>query len=639
MAAGLLAVPVASAAAETLPTVTVISPAAGETVSGMVTVDFQIEADPADPPTEAEVALGSAHQTLSIPAGTCDAGCRLSATLDTAASRAPGNNADPDRTIRDGEHFVTVFVVTPQSGAFSGYQMVVVDNHRPVITAPDLPDYDQTGINGLTAGDQLTMRLAPVPDPDAGAVIDHVDVHVYGYEQFFPTARLTPPPDGEPWVYAVDTAARQNGLWRAQVIAWDSRGVPSPVLDVRFVVDHGMPFSVDALPDPMPDWFGGGVGVHITGFPLATTWVTRSQVLLDGASLHAIDWWQKPTNFSVSLGSGLLPGGQHTMTFRLTDNRGVVSEKDVAVDIDAGPTAAWAADPGDTAVAAGSPARFTAALSAYPRTRITRWDLFVDDTQVGVRANCPGDVDTCPTAETADGSWLATTIGAHTLRLEVRSTTGAIRTYTETVNVVPPAPAQATTLSTKVSASPVTAGQAVTVTGLLKGATGQVLNNHSVSLQYRYRGTTTWHGLATRTTDSTGRAAVRTYPARGTEYRFVYAGQPGLDVSYAPATSSPRSVLVRAKLTAAFADSSVRRGTTAILRVKASPAEPGSRLLLQRYISGRGWVTVAKKLETSTGRASFYLSYRAGSYAFRVVKPATTRLTTSYSPTVRLRVY
>jgi hypothetical protein len=82
-----------------------------------------------------------------------------------------------------------------------------------------------------------------------------------------------------------------------------------------------------------------------------------------------------------------------------------------------------------------------------------------------------------------------------------------------------------TSLTGSVSATSVTKGKSVTVTGQLRrGGTTTAVVGEPVRLDYRRKGTTEWVPLTTRNTDAAGKVSFAHAPAWTVEYRWRYRG-------------------------------------------------------------------------------------------------------------------
>jgi spore germination protein YaaH len=193
---------------------------------------------------------------------------------------------------------------------------------------------------------------------------------------------------------------------------------------------------------------------------------------------------------------------------------------------------------------------------------------------------------------------------------------------------------QRTTQLTASAPAVVTYGGKITVSGKLTTAAGAAVAGARVALHERPLGTTTWKSVATTTSSATGAVAFSYMPPANREFR-LYAPA---SWSYLASVSPTVKTLVRWRVSAAFADSTITRGTTAKLRGSVAPVRAGTPVRLDRYVSG-SWTYVASTTVSSTGTYVFSFAPRtAGTYTYRVRVPATTSYATGYSPTIRLYV-
>jgi spore germination protein YaaH len=192
---------------------------------------------------------------------------------------------------------------------------------------------------------------------------------------------------------------------------------------------------------------------------------------------------------------------------------------------------------------------------------------------------------------------------------------------------------KSTTLAVRAPAV-VAHGTTVTVSGRLATTSGAAVPGQKVALQWRAAGSTAWQGVATGTTSSTGSVAFGATPATNGSYRLVAPAS----WSYLPATSQAVTTLVRWRVSAAFDDATVSRGTAARLHGSVAPVRAGTAVGRQRYLGGR-WVTVGSTTVRPDGTYGFTFTWStAGSYAYRVVVPGTALNATGYSQPVKLSV-
>jgi len=180
----------------------------------------------------------------------------------------------------------------------------------------------------------------------------------------------------------------------------------------------------------------------------------------------------------------------------------------------------------------------------------------------------------------------------------------------------------------------VTYGTRIAVSGRLATTSGAAVPGQRVVLQWRAAGSTTWRSIATGTTSSTGTVAFGSTPKANGAYRLVAPSS----WSYLSSTSPAVTTLVQWRVSAAFYDATVRRGTTVRLHGGVAPIRPGTTVRRQRYVNG-SWVTVASTTVHSDGTYAFlFAPSTAGTYVYRVLVPGTALNATGNSPTLKLYV-
>ena len=178
-----------------------------------------------------------------------------------------------------------------------------------------------------------------------------------------------------------------------------------------------------------------------------------------------------------------------------------------------------------------------------------------------------------------------------------------------------------TRLSASSSATAITSGATVTVTGqLVQSTSGEAVAAKPVQLLVRQRGTIAWSVAATPTTSSTGSVSVTHRPSWNADYALRHVGGGTLLGS----TSAVVRVDVRQAVSAAFDRTGAPLGTTAYLSGTVSPAHASQAVVLQRLVSGT-WenVTSGTLSSTSTYRFPVRPSTR-GTFTYRVSRGAHT---------------
>jgi type VII secretion-associated serine protease mycosin len=210
-------------------------------------------------------------------------------------------------------------------------------------------------------------------------------------------------------------------------------------------------------------------------------------------------------------------------------------------------------------------------------------------------------------------------------------------TVDESGNVGPRATliVRSSSLTTAASATTVTSGQAVTVTGhLRRTGTTTGVREVPVDLLVRKVGTTSWSRATTVTTARDGAFAATHTPAWNAEYRVRFRGQDA-----ALATEGPvRKVSVRARVTTKLSATSVKRGTAVTITGKVSPNHAGQRVVLQRRVDGT-WRDVTNATLSSTSTYTFRpATSKTGTTTYRVLRPAGKDHAAGTGPQVTLKV-
>jgi len=180
-----------------------------------------------------------------------------------------------------------------------------------------------------------------------------------------------------------------------------------------------------------------------------------------------------------------------------------------------------------------------------------------------------------------------------------------------------------------------TYGTGVTVTGKLTATgTGTPISGRPVVLQWLAAGSTTWKTVATGSTSSTGTVALSYAPPSNGSFRLAsYSSW-----EWVNGISMEAKTLVRWRVSGAFADNTIARGTTAYLRGSVGPVRAGTVVQRQRLVNGV-WTLVSSTTVASTGTYVFpFVWSTPGTFTFRVVAPATTLNYTGTSPTLTLYV-
>lgn len=216
------------------------------------------------------------------------------------------------------------------------------------------------------------------------------------------------------------------------------------------------------------------------------------------------------------------------------------------------------------------------------------------------------------------------------------------------VSLPPPTPHATTavrdaTLLTVGKAATIKYGNSLVVATQAKDVTtGVVLAKIPVELYKRASSTAAWVKVATLTTSTTGIATSTQVPKAYTQFQWRYAG----NAAHAAVSSGIQVVSVLQLVSVRATATSVVRGTTVKFYGAATPLVTNQIVYLQRQ-SGTTWVTAgsAKQIRqrmpngaTATGYLFSLKFSSAGTFAYRVYKPAVTGLSAGYSATVSMRV-
>jgi peptidoglycan hydrolase-like protein with peptidoglycan-binding domain len=178
--------------------------------------------------------------------------------------------------------------------------------------------------------------------------------------------------------------------------------------------------------------------------------------------------------------------------------------------------------------------------------------------------------------------------------------------------------------------STVISGKALTIKGKVTRA-GLPLPGAHVLLRSRVGGTSTTTTLRALTSGADGTVSTTYTPVRTRTYQLVLSSD-----SFSTGSSSAiRTVSLQPRVSAVWADSTVRYKDKATLRGAVSPDLAGRSVAVQRYYHG-AWRTVAYRTLASSGYYSTY-SYSVtppavGSYGYRVLLPGTIAYRGAVSP-------
>ncbi|MDQ6686035.1 MAG: hypothetical protein M3Z50_00240 [Actinomycetota bacterium] len=336
-------------------------------------------------------------------------------------------------------------------------------------------------------------------------------------------------------------------------------------------------------------------------------WVER---LGNSTAFHAYPLWI--ANYGVS--SPQVPGGWPTWSFWQSTSSGRISGISGNVDRDVfnGSMAqlqrfALAATTSTTAVTlrASNPAPMTGQSVKFSGG-LTSGSLAVSGRNVSLSTRASG-----ATTWTRVASATTSSTGAYSFARKVVAAGGYEVTFAGDSAYKPsvsplanlrltPTP---TTIGLTASASKAAAGTKVKFSGLLKTAAGAPLTSRPVVLSAQSPGSTTWHAVATATTDQTGAFAFSPAMTTTRTFRADFAGDP----AYSHASSVSRSVSVTkspttlslvARPLAAYANRAA--SMTGYLRA-GTLGVPNATVLIQRQLVGSTTWTAVATTRTQAG--------------------------------------
>lgn len=172
---------------------------------------------------------------------------------------------------------------------------------------------------------------------------------------------------------------------------------------------------------------------------------------------------------------------------------------------------------------------------------------------------------------------------------------------------------------------------------VVRADSGTGLYNHTVKLQARKTGTTSWSTLAYGKTTSGGAYSFTRKPLSNHDFRVVYSSGNG---SYLGSTSATRAIAVRTKVYATWSDSTPRVSQTVKFYGSVAPKHAWQSVALQVYYGGK-WTTdprFVKRLNADS-KYAFYLQFtKRGTYYFRTFKPGDSDHANGWSPTRKIVV-
>ncbi|MDQ1644040.1 MAG: large repetitive protein [Cryptosporangiaceae bacterium] len=654
----------AAYAASDPPQVTVISPTSGASLSGTISVEFEVTLAAGTTASTAQVQVADINATLGVRS--------VTVSVADCVALVPCPKTVPISTVSapNGAGTVTIRVRYGSAGGMAiAFQPVVYDNPLPTvaITAPA----DSAQVWGTAVPVHVDVLASARDDADPVA-----EVRLYDSASSLGGAspvtsswgRLAATATSAPWDLSWDTTVYVPGYRYLRVVAIDTAGRWSEVARRTVIAHPGLTVTSNYVAGPNPNYTFGpfaqpGLDVLTAGWTVAepanvndipsspTWWIDRVELSVDGTVVDTdtdsgCSWACGANHHRITVTSGsewddtAATPGEHTLTITAVDNHGITGSASTTVSVGHGvvfspvTTATGTAFPDDSAVAAGSALDLripTAAADEHGRLYI--WQTAVDGTVLGNDSRvCLNSLAACPASTTIPLAWTVpvTATGTHTLTVRVLNVfDGEPATLTRTVHVYPATALQATA----VPASAVY-GTKVTVKGVLRRTdTSALMAGQPLTLQWRPAGASAWTEVGAAATDANGAVTQLLTPSGNGSYRFVFAAQPGV---WAPSEATV-AVTVSARVTIALSATTAKYGKAVTVTGTASGAEPGVKLVLQRK-SGAAWVTVGTGAEPVSGKVAFAVKLARGRYSLRISKTGTPRLGSAVSAAATLAV-
>lgn len=195
-----------------------------------------------------------------------------------------------------------------------------------------------------------------------------------------------------------------------------------------------------------------------------------------------------------------------------------------------------------------------------------------------------------------------------------------------------------TRITSSQSAKTIVYGSAVTVSGKLsRSDDGSGLASQDVELRYWRKGSpNSWKSAGTAHTAADGAYSYAWKPTASYEFNVSFVPFFG---DYWPSETSVRSVAVRQRVSGAWADSTIRRGTTAKFSGSVAPNHAGKTIYLQRHRADGSWYTERSTSLSSSSTYTFSRSFStAKSYYYRTYIRADAYHASGWSTTRKITV-
>jgi hypothetical protein len=623
---GLGATP-ALATPPTPPTITISSPTGSSSLSGDVTFSVDIDQpDSSHPVTDVDFQIfsgGGQDQDVTVSSGQCAPTCTISAVFDTKTLVVPQTLLSTNENLADGlaEFDATVYTSFGPSNSVTSH--FTIDNERPSLSLPDLPVNPIDFTQPVWGGDaSLQTSVDVTPNAESESSIASLQFMVPNSPTVpLADATLAAPTSGTGTLTA-DLAGMPVGNYVVWIVAVDANGVASAPQVRGFNVGH---FSITvSVPDPFnsdyddavitPDWTDGTTATYLNN---VTAYFDGTQVGSANGFGHPHDvdgvklWAPGHTPFPL--------GGSHTVRIVVTDNRGITHEASVPVTAVDPVSAAWTVTDALAGSATDIGVHIQSATS--PIASVTL-------------AGPGGPLAT----KTGNGSSNQLTVAAHSTQARaghyaftatVVQTDGYTYTVQDTVVVLRPVTLRLQPPST--ASYGARARFVATATDR-----GTVLAGHTVVLESRAAGSTTWVVRRTATTNTSGQVTFAVTSTGSATWRVVAAATG----SFAAGTSLARSVPVAAAFSGM--PTTVRTSTNRTVRATLScrPYEPATQVVLQYHAVGTShWRVATRGSILPNGSVILQTAFtKSGEYVLRAERVAGLRIAATFSPTWTVQV-
>jgi hypothetical protein len=421
-------------------TVTIVSPAAADTLFGTISVSFDVSVPAGTAQNYYQVRVGSRLSDRKYAA--CYSTCRLTFTTDTTEARFPSwYQLASNRQVNDGPQRITVMSLNSSYTVIGSSAVdVVIDNDQPTLglVAPVVPSGASDGRVTVDRTFRLEAHPAAVAD---GAEVEDVVVAGGGHEWDV----VAPSQPGAPWVIQADPSAWTEGPLRVELSARDTRGVQGAPTTVEAMVVHGFGLSGPAVQSPVYDDDLRNLELFYEYSQYVTnTWPVLIETLVDGMLVNRqtvteLDRALHPGRVLAELGPPVAAGA-HSLSFVVTDNRGTTERVDTPLDVRESVRVSWVSGTGQQS-RAGRPLT----LSASAQTEIGSISSWILENAVTSEILDSRVCNTaCPLSQTQAMTFTPKMPGTIDLRLRIGFSPGRPeRTLTTTVTVLP-APADFT---------------------------------------------------------------------------------------------------------------------------------------------------------------------------------------------------